>query len=64
MRVILETSRIGHGFVQHPGDEVDLPDREAKTLIESGSAIAVGTIETAMVERTAKTAALRRDKRN
>lgn len=63
MRVILKTSRVGNGFVQHLGDEIDLPDAEAKALIASGSALAV-TVETAMKERNVKTAAIRRNKRN
>ena len=41
MKVILNVSRAGVGFVQNPGDEIDVCEKEAKALIESGYAAPV-----------------------
>lgn len=38
MKVILNVSRAGVGFVQNPGDKIEVSDREGKALIENGSA--------------------------
>lgn len=41
MLIELTTSRATDRGVNHPGDRLDLPEQEARTLIQSGSAIPV-----------------------
>lgn len=38
MRVILDTERAGLGGIQRIGESVELPDREARALVEDGQA--------------------------
>lgn len=38
MRVKLTCGRVGIGFDQSPGDVIELPDAEARRMIEAGSA--------------------------
>lgn len=39
MKVILNVSRAGVGFVQNAGDVIDVSEREGMALLENGSAV-------------------------
>ena len=56
MRVRLNTDRAGDGFYQAAGEIVDLPEREAYRMIESGQAEPVEPESAAMA--TAETTTL------
>lgn len=47
MRVILDTERVSLGGIQRIGESIDLPDREARALVEDGQA----HLETTMNEQ-------------
>lgn len=58
MKVRLLTGRVGQGFVQYAGDVVDLPEREAYTLLKrhqaelvEPEAAAVAVAETEVLDR-------------
>lgn len=38
MRVILDTERVSLGGIQRIGESIDLPDKEARSLVEDGQA--------------------------
>jgi hypothetical protein len=58
MRVKLNSLYAGPLAVIHPGQEADLPDQEAKSLIDAGYAVRVGgpSIETAEAKPANETA--------
>lgn len=54
MLVTLETTRVGQGYVNHIGDEIEVSDEEGMALIAAGSATAV--------QRRPETAALKHNR--
>lgn len=64
MRIILETSRVGQGFVQNEGDEIDLSEGEAVALVKAGQARFAGElIETTAVNHNQTETAARFSRR-
>lgn len=49
MNIRLLVSRVGHGFAHESGQVVNLEDREAQRLIETGQAEPIATPESATV---------------
>lgn len=56
MRVKLLTSMAGHRFEAHYGQELNLPDADARRLIARGQAAAVAPVSPGLVETAAAVA--------